>query len=278
MIESCRLMPGLKTIPSLEVLQEDLAKFYFHRRAGVQLEADQTSHRTSGWIVIYRLCHQLAIDDMGQYVAARDDMDLIPVIDLDQILEIIAGAQTGNDPFITGLQHCHLPTHGEESAATLLIKLTRKGVLEVYICLVTLEHPLPDVRKFDTAILDAAVRRVEAILDFQFEIFRLTAFPDQESIGLKRFFGGGFADDLVIFGPPECGIAIPSIERLAIEDRVKPCVIIHDQRLDPRPATAATGRTPLLLRACRNCVQDDEDGGYCNELSHIFLRWFSAAK
>ena len=58
------------------------------------------AHRAVRRVVIDGLRHQSSIENVRQHIAARDDVDLIPIVGLDQRLEFVAAAQIGNDLFL----------------------------------------------------------------------------------------------------------------------------------------------------------------------------------
>src|SRR5262245_25207854 len=81
----------------------------------------------------------------------------------------------------------------------------------------------------------------------------LTATPDQKGVDLDRLFRRALADDGFVFDAPELRIAVPAIERLAVEDGFKPRVIVQRQRLDARATTTTltTRRAALPLWRAR---------------------------
>ena len=72
-----------------------------------------------------------------------------------------------------------LPAHRQEAAAALFVDLAGVLLLRVDIGLVALQHPL-DVRQFDAAVLNAAVRyrAGQLVLQLQLEIGRVAVAPD----------------------------------------------------------------------------------------------------
>src|SRR5262245_9449774 len=139
----------------------------------------------------------------------------------------------------------HLPAHRQKAAATLFIQLPGKPVLEINISLITFEHPFANLGQLDAPVLHAAIGGVQAVLQFQLEIFRLPAAPDQKSVQFDRLFRRAFADDGLVFYAPELRIAIPSIERLAVKDRFKPRAVVQRQRIDTRPSSLLPTRRAL---------------------------------
>src|SRR5215475_8028777 len=206
---------------------------------------------------------------------------MVPIVDLDQTLEVVA-AQVGDGLLFTLLQVRHLAAQGEEAAPALLVKLPRVRVLEIDVGLIAFHHPLADLGKFDAAVLHSAVGRVDAVFQFKLEILGLAAAPDQKCVvPLQRLFRRALADDGFVLHTPENGIAVPSLQALAVEDGFEPRVVIRRQGVDARPATAAAARLPLrrasLLRAGANSLKgqkrsrEQSGGGNCNKLFHKTL-------
>ena len=103
----------------LQVLQPDVPELHFHRSTDVHLETDQPSERTIRRIVIDCLSHQVAVQNVSEHIPAGDDVELIPIVGLDQSLEFVAAAQVGNHSLVARLQASHLTAQGEEMTASL---------------------------------------------------------------------------------------------------------------------------------------------------------------
>src|SRR5262249_14800524 len=122
-------------------------------------------------------------------------------------------------------------------------------------------------RQLHAADLHAAVGRVHPEFDLQLEVLRLAAAPDEKRVLLDRILLGALADDGVVLGAPERRIAVPALQRPAVEDRVEPAVIVHRQRIcAARPlASAATAPVAAALRRLRlrgdGCSQADNERG-----------------
>src|SRR6202044_203640 len=93
-------------------------------------------------------------------------------------------------------------------------------LLAIHVGLVSLHGPL-DVGELDTPKLNTAIESGESELQLQLEVSRTAAAPDQEGVLLGLFIGGCLADDRPVLHFPERRVAIPSGQRLAIENRVK---------------------------------------------------------
>ncbi len=73
--------------------------------------------------------------------------------------------------------------------------------------------------RFDeTTVLDAAVVVLYLEIEGEVEILQFAPFPYNEGVSLGRSFLGRLSDDGTIFHPPELGIAVPTIESLAVEE------------------------------------------------------------
>src|SRR5262245_11219625 len=241
-------------IATLQLFQPDVAELGLHRLADVQLEAEQAAELPVLGVVVDDDARDRAVEDLHDRVAAGDDVDLVPVVDLDQRLELVGALlQVADDDRLAALGYVdRLAAHGEETAAALLINLTSPLVGEVDVGLIALHHPLADLgpgRQLNAAQLDAAVGGVHPELDFQLEILRLAAAPDDERVLLDRIGGGALTDDGAVLGLPERRIAVPVLERRAVENRGEAGVITDHQRVGAAGhAAAAAAAAPVLSR------------------------------
>jgi hypothetical protein len=92
----------------------------------------------------------------------------------------------------------------------------------IHVGLVALHGPF-DVGKFDAAELNAAVKARELELEFQLEVRRAAAAPDEKCVLRGLLFFGCLSDQRAFFDAPKSGIAIPARHRLTIEDRLEAC-------------------------------------------------------
>src|SRR5262249_6054175 len=73
----------------LQIFDANVARFNLHRTGSfMQLNPDEPFHFTSGLVVVDNLAHHAAVDELDQHVSAGDDMDVVPVLDLDQALQL----------------------------------------------------------------------------------------------------------------------------------------------------------------------------------------------
>src|SRR5262245_35235451 len=113
------------------------------------------------------------------------------------------------------------------SAAALVMDVSSVEPAEIDVSLVPLQHPLADRRELGAAVLDPAVGAVQAELDLQLEVADLLAPPDQEAVQLHHLLGRGLAHDLAVLDAPEGRVAVPPVQRLAVEDRNKAGVVVR---------------------------------------------------
>src|SRR5262249_13574700 len=136
-----------------------------------------------------------AVQDLNDRVAARDDVDLVPVVGLDDRLQLVGALlQVADDLRAAAVGHVdRLAAHGQKAPAPLLVDLAGELVGEVDVGLVPFHHPLADLGtsgKLHAADLHAAVGGVHLELDLELEVLRLATAPDQEGVLL----------DLILFG------------------------------------------------------------------------------
>ena len=59
----------------------------------MDLQSEQPAHRPSGDIVVKKERGDVSVQDVDQHVAARDDVELVPVVLLDERLERVAALE-----------------------------------------------------------------------------------------------------------------------------------------------------------------------------------------
>src|SRR5262249_5212923 len=83
-------------------------------------------------------------------------------------------------------------------------------------------------------------------------VLRFAATPDQKCVLLDRVLLRALADDRVAVDSPERGIAVPALERSAVEDRLEARVIVEHQWIGTaRSCAAATAATAVCALRCR---------------------------
>ena len=188
----------------------------------MQLEADQPRHRSALHVVIQADRGDVSVHDVDERVAAGDEVELIPFARLEERLQHLGALEAADLPLGSVLGDVgNRAALGEEAAARLLVQLARILVVEIQIHLIAAEAPrvtggsvrLALVRgQHLAAVLDAAVGRVHLDLDFQLEVSRRSAFPDQERIRSDGFLGRAFPDHDAVLDAPELRIAVPVLE------------------------------------------------------------------
>src|SRR5471032_1616554 len=238
--EKSRLIPAARNC-----LKPEIPILNLHRRADVNLHADKPVEAPVFRVVVYDDAHHVAVEDVREIVAADDDVKFIPAIVIDEGLERLRVAERTDDLGLGGVVNMHhLPAAREKRPDALLIVLA--GVAEwrlvslraIYVRLITGERPL-GVRELDAAVIDAAVAlRADAILDLQLKIFWRAAAPDDERVSLDDRRGRDFAHEAAVFDAPVFRVAVPAVERFAVED-------LHEAGF----VVGGDGRRALLLRA-----------------------------
>ena len=94
LMNSCVSVGGVPVLP--QVLQVDIPELDLHRRSHVQLHADEPLHRSIRLIVVDEQRRDMSVQYVNQRVAAGDDLELIPVIDLDDGLQRFAVLHLAN--------------------------------------------------------------------------------------------------------------------------------------------------------------------------------------
>src|SRR5262249_52684602 len=158
-------------------------------------------------VVVDQLAHQVAVHNLNDQVAARDDIDVIPVVDLDEVLELRAIAYRPDIRRLLAVRNnVDLTAQRQKPAAALFVNLAGVLLARVDIGLVALHDPLRNVRKLYAAVLYAAVSGVgarDAVLQLQLEIRGLAAAPDAKNVLRGLMLGSGFSRDRSVFDSPE---------------------------------------------------------------------------
>jgi hypothetical protein len=188
----------------------------------VDLDADEALELAVWGVVVDDLGHDVAVEDVDQQVAADDEVVPVPVVGMDEGLEVVRGAEGGDDGrAFAGGNVGDLAAHGKEGAAALLVVLAGVLVGTVDVGLVAAEEPFGS-GNLDAAVVDAGVALVgDAEVDLEFEVFGRAAAPDEEAVLLEEIVRGDFADEDFVFDAPVLGVTIPVFEG-AVEDGLEP--------------------------------------------------------
>src|ERR1019366_1394985 len=195
-----------------------MAGFGLHGGGFVYLGAHEGGGVAPGGIVVDQHAGDTAVEQLDDGVAAGDEVEVIPVLAFDQILQLRAIADGADDcGFLALADIAELAAHGEKAAPALFVDLAGVLLLAIHVGLVAL-HGEFDIGEFDAAKLDAAVEAGEFELELQFEIRRTAAAPDEEGILDGLPVGGRLPADGAVFHAPEMRIAFPAGEGFAVED------------------------------------------------------------
>ena len=121
----------------------------------------------------------LAVDEVAEVVARRDDEVLVPLADIDLHGVVFAEVPEG----AVGVEHDVVAVEAEDAAASFLVG--HAGVLDggVDVALIAGDDPRSDLGQLTAAILDAAVIVAnDADGGTQFEVLHLAAAPDEEAV------------------------------------------------------------------------------------------------
>jgi hypothetical protein len=203
----------------LEGFEADVAVFDFHRRADVDLDADEAVEAAVFRVVVDDDAHDVAVDDVGEDVAADDEVIGVPVFAFNVGGEGGGIAERGEELGLAGFADAdHLAAVGEESAAAFLVVLADPTFDVVDVGLIAGERP-GCIRKLDTAVVDAAVAAGgDAVIELELEVGGSAAAPDDEGVSFDEGFGGDFPDEVAVFDAPVFGIAVPVGEGASVED------------------------------------------------------------
>ena len=165
-----------------------------------------------------------AIDEMLQMTTLCYDAVGIPIVRFDGGLDLVAFADFSCYfnlrvvGCLTLIDGHFLATLCKDATTFFLVKDAAVSFAKLKICLVAGDDEVGLVFQLAT-ILHTAVAGVggEFVLECQFEISYLAAFPDKETIAFQRFFGGVFADDGAIDDGPIIGQSFPATKVFAVE-------------------------------------------------------------
>src|SRR4051794_22733193 len=118
------LRPSLLVISTSSVsqsFQAEIAVFDLHRRADVDFHSEETVVAAAVRIVVDQDAHNVAVEDVDQGVATRDQVNLVPVVIFDEGFQRSDVAE-GPDHlgFLAGRNMRDLAAHGIEGPAALL--------------------------------------------------------------------------------------------------------------------------------------------------------------
>jgi hypothetical protein len=109
------------------------------------------------------------------------------------------------------------------AAPLFLVQRPRPLAGGIEIGLVAADDPLAH---FTAAVLDAAIAADDAELGTQLEIAHFALAIDEERVATRGLLGRRLAGDNALLDAPEFRVAVPAVERLAVEERLKPGLVI----------------------------------------------------
>ena len=156
----------------------------------------------------------LAVDSMDEAIATGDNRVLVPLGDVG-----FDGIAFGDEPFLAFGIHDDVLTITNDNTATLFI--VDHGVVLGFgmdVALVATDGPFAVLGKLTATVLNTGV--VSAHLDFRMEdeVLDLTNAPDQELVVGKLVGAACLAGDDSVLDTPKFGVAIPTIQVLAVEE------------------------------------------------------------
>src|SRR5207247_2302703 len=173
-----------------EALQPDVLELRPHRLTRVELQGDDPVLERQLRLAIGEVHRLNAVDELLDVVALGDDGVLVPVVELERLLEFLRRAGPAGDGLFTVLPDGPLADEADAAALAAFVVNesgdARQLDLVADFPLIPVDHPLViDLAVGDVAgaVLDAGiVGRVEAELQPQLEIAGRAAFPDETGV------------------------------------------------------------------------------------------------
>ena len=159
--------------PLYNRFKPNVAVLDLHRRADVDLDAEQAFHPPQLRIIVDHLAHHSAVQHVDEDVAARDDVDIVPLVALRERLKFGERAGRPDDLARTARDGVgDLTAHRHERAPALFVQVAGVAIRAVEIELIALHRPRR-VGNLDAAVVDAAVAlRRHPELELQLEVLR----------------------------------------------------------------------------------------------------------
>ncbi len=173
-------------------------------------------------VFIDQFAHQVPVDLLDDAVSLGGDVVLVPVAVLDELAQFGRVGEAFDLVLAVLADHYLLAAAGQAAAIVLAVASARVVVGGIHVGLIA-EDP-PFLGAFPTADLHAGVgeaRIGHAELDLQLEVARLAAPPDEKRVVGRGILLGRLAGDAAVLDPPEPRIAVPAVQRLAVEQRAE---------------------------------------------------------
>ena len=113
-----------------------------------------------------------------------------------------------------GVNHDLLATFRDDAASPFLVQNARVRAGRIKVGLVAADHPLVG---FLAAILNPGVAADEAEIQVELKVADFAFAPDQKRVVVRGIVGRRLAADDAVLHAPEPWIAVPALERLAVE-------------------------------------------------------------
>ncbi len=201
----------------------------------MQLNTDLAFHLSIRCVVVDENAHHMSVNQLDQNIFARNDANIVPIAVFDEASQLrVLSHRSDGAGLLTIGNHCDLPAQSKKTPSAFLINLARVLLLQIDVRLVAFHDPLRDLREFNASILDSAVAVLhagKAVFRLEFEIRWLAPLPDTESVLFRLMSQSRLTDNRAVFHSPEVGIAVPTLQGLAIEDRLES---LFFKRLDGR--------------------------------------------
>lgn len=160
---------------------------------------------------------------MRDRVALAGHLVVVPAAHVDLLLQLGRVAELLDQLGLVVLADHHLlPPQGENS--TVAFAVEDAGVLLVRgeVALVSANRPLaPFLGLFPTPVLHSRVAADQAELETQHEVVEFPLPPDAEFVVGERVFLARDARDRTVLDRPPFRVAVPAVERLAVENRLE---------------------------------------------------------
>jgi hypothetical protein len=199
-----------------ELAQPHVADADLHRRALVQLEREDAVRRGLRRVEVVERRHRHAVDRERERRTAGDDAIGVPVVDANVLEQLRTVGELDRRARAVGVvaQHFAAPRH--HAATFLLVDAAGPVRTVLEVGLVAGDLVPADVA---AAELQAGIAADELELELDFEVGDFAATPEDPRGLRERVRRGRTTDELAVFDAPIARIAVPAVERLAVEDR-----------------------------------------------------------
>ena len=181
----------------------------------MELEGENPLFGALPLLLVDRLRHQRAVDEVGELRPLGDEVVVVPLARLDELLELVLVANLLDLLRAVSSNRDPLTALGEDPAAPFLVIDAGVGRGGVDVGLIAADD---EVAMIVAAVLDAAVAPLDLVLDLELEVVERALPPDEEGVAVGRLLGRRRADDRAVLDRPEV-LPLPALERGAVEDR-----------------------------------------------------------